>query len=81
MYKGTLKYGGTPDDAMSLCYSSNNDSIAHVHIFGVEPTGPYGPASRFDAKNDPFIDTKVRIQFALDSYFNYVGKQDYVYIV
>ena len=78
---GVMRYGGAKGKKMAayICGSHvTNDSIAFVHIFGSNPTGPYFQGF-MNSVEDPFTDTPSRIQHAMKLYYEAYSSPDIIY--
>ena len=69
--KYASKKGMMPSD---ICVSTT-DSIAFVHIFGSNATGPYLHMFS-NSPEDPYVDTQVRVKKSIELYKAHVGLPD-----
>lgn len=60
----------------TLC-ESFNIRIAHFHIFGSKPRGPYDYNFN-NSKDDPYVDTEVRVPLAINQYRAKYGAPDFI---
>ena len=75
--KRTLLYRNIAGRLGSAICQTENDSIAFVHLFGSDATGPYANLKTFgDGHNDPYEGTQSRLNHSITMYQSQFGSPD-----